>query len=99
MMDDPILMLCLDDMEFYTAWLQLNDEVTTQGEREFATYDKVIDWPNITAEQDKIVMDRTISHAEKMVKLAIQTVKPKSFKRRVTRASRIHAQGLGIRLD
>ena len=56
----------------------------------------------LTDEETDIIFSR-LPHETKLAKLAVlragRTVKPKGFGKRMTKAGRIHAAALGIRLD
>lgn len=57
---------------------------------------------DLTDEETHIIFS-SLPHETKLAKLAVlragQTVKPKSFGKRITKAGRIHAAALGIKLD
>jgi hypothetical protein len=60
------------------------------------------DKEDLPEDELEIVFDRHLSHDEKLCRLQVvrasKQVKPKSFAKRITRAGRIHAQALGIKL-
>jgi hypothetical protein len=91
------LLLASGDPEFTKVYA----EVQAESDKNFSDYDTVVDWDNLTDEQDATITDRSISHKERMAKLTAirdRTAKAKTFSKRLTRAGRIHAQALGIKL-
>lgn len=61
------------------------------------------DKDDLPLDESRVVFDDNLTHEEKLTKLKViragKRIKPKSFAKRITRAGRISAQGLGIRLD
>jgi hypothetical protein len=77
-------------------------EIQANSGKRFADYSAVIDWDRpLTEEQGAIVRSKIIPHEEKMARLTVikrRQAKAQTFSRKPTRAGRIHAQGLGIKL-
>ena len=61
------------------------------------------DGSDLSDEEFNTIFNFRLSHEEKLAKLKVirsgKQVKAKSFGKRLTRAGRIHAQALGIKLD
>lgn len=77
--------------------LDICDEADTETELLFAGQD------DLPENELAIVLDESLSFDQKMAKLQViragKTIRPKSFRKRISRADAIHARGLGISLD
>lgn len=84
--------------EGFLAVMELIEEKVARQEQELFG-----DSEDLPEDESLIVWNKSLTHEEKVTQLevlrAAKRVKPKSFSKRMTRAGRIHAQALGIRLD
>lgn len=82
---------------FLAVMAQIEENVDREVEELFEGNDE------LPEDESRIVFNFNLTHEEKVSQLrtlrASKRVKPKPFGKRMTRAGRIHARGLGIRLD
>ena len=97
------------DAEYFDFLVEAGDPEATAvsaaveaaNDKRYADYDTVVDFDNLPEEQGLILRSKLIPHEEKMAQLTAikrRQAKAKTFGRKLTRAGRIHAQGLGSKL-
>lgn len=90
-----------DDFEmddFFTELAVIDAESECRADELFGNSDG----SDLSDDEIEIIFSNTLTHKEKLAKLsnlrAEKTVKPRNFAKRLTKAGRVHAKGMGIKL-